>query len=64
MKLLSSFKKELILATRSFYFYIEIGFTLVILAVLAVCYSGAFRNQTIGVYLFGYAGRSGGVYTR
>lgn len=34
MKLLSSFKKELILATRSFYFYIEIAFALVLLAVL------------------------------
>ena len=34
MKLLSSFKKELILASRSFYFYVELGFSLVILAVL------------------------------
>ncbi len=34
MKLLSSFKKELILASRSFYFYIELIFALVILAVL------------------------------
>lgn len=34
MKLLNSFKKELILATRSFYFYIEIMFALVLLAVL------------------------------
>ena len=34
MKLLNSFKKELILATRSFYFYIEIAFALVLLAVL------------------------------
>ena len=34
MKLLSSFKKELILATRSFYFYIEVFFALVLLAVL------------------------------
>ena len=34
MKLLSSFKKEFILATRSFYFYVELGFALVILAVL------------------------------
>ena len=34
MKLLSSFKKEFILATRSFYFYVEFGFALVILAVL------------------------------
>ncbi len=34
MKLLSSFKKEIILATRSFYFYIEIGFAVIILIVL------------------------------
>ncbi len=34
MKLISSFKKELILATRSFYFYIEIAFALILLAVL------------------------------
>ena len=34
MKLLSSFKKELILATRSFYFYIEIAFALILLSVL------------------------------
>lgn len=34
MKLFSSIKKELILATRSFYFYIEIAFALVLLAVL------------------------------
>ena len=34
MKLLSSFKKELILASRSFYFYVEVIFPLVILAIL------------------------------
>lgn len=34
MKLLSSLKKELILATRSFYFYIEVLFALILLAVL------------------------------
>lgn len=34
MKLLSSFKKELILATRSFYFYVEILFAFVLLAVI------------------------------
>ena len=34
MKLLSSFKKELILATRSFYFYIELGFAVILLALL------------------------------
>ena len=34
MKLWSSFKKELILATRSFYFYVEVMFSVVILAVL------------------------------
>jgi len=34
MKLLSSFKKEIILASRSFYFYVELIFALVVLAVL------------------------------
>lgn len=34
MKLLSSFKKEIILASRGFYFYIELFFALVLLAVL------------------------------
>jgi len=34
MKLLSSFKKELILASRGFYFYVELIFALVVLAVL------------------------------
>ncbi len=34
MKLLSSFKKELTLASRSFYFYVELIFSLVILAIL------------------------------
>ena len=34
MKLLSSFKKELILASRGFYFYVELIFAMVILAVL------------------------------
>jgi len=34
MKLLSSFKKEMVLATRSFYFYIELGVAVIILAVL------------------------------
>jgi len=34
MKLLSSFKKELILASRGFYFYVELIFAFVILAVL------------------------------
>ncbi|MBC8390795.1 MAG: ABC transporter permease [Actinobacteria bacterium] len=34
MKLLSSFKKELILASRGFYFYVELVFALVLLAVL------------------------------
>lgn len=34
MKLLSSFKKELILATRSFYFYVEVLFAFVILAIV------------------------------
>lgn len=34
MKLFSSIKKEFILATRSFYFYVEVGFAFIILAVL------------------------------
>ncbi len=34
MKLWSSFKKELILASRGFYFYVELGFAIVILLVL------------------------------
>ncbi len=34
MKLFSSFKKELILASRSFYFYIEIGLAVIVLVVL------------------------------
>ena len=34
MKLLSSIKKELILATRSFYFYIELFFAVVLLVIV------------------------------
>jgi len=46
MKLLISFKKELILASRSFYFYIELGFALVILAVLLLAVPENFSTTT------------------
>jgi hypothetical protein len=46
MKLLSSFKKELILASRGFYFYIELLFALVILAVLLFAIPQNFSNIT------------------
>lgn len=52
MKLLSSFKKEMILATRSFYFYIEIMFALVLLAVLLFAIpEQASAAQTEYIYL-------------
>ena len=52
MKLLSSFKKELILATRSFYFYIELGFALIILAVLLFAIpEHTQRTETQYIYL-------------
>lgn len=52
MKLLSSIKKELLLATRSFYFYIEILFALILLAVLLfVIPEHARPTQDIYVYL-------------
>ena len=44
MKLLSSFKKELILASRGFYFYVELLFALVILAVLLFAIPENFSN--------------------
>ena len=44
MKLLSSFKKELILASRGFYFYVELIFALVILAVLLFAIPQNFSN--------------------
>jgi len=44
MKLLSSFKKELIIASRGFYFYIELIFALVILAVLLFAVPQNFSN--------------------
>ncbi len=44
MKLLSSFKKELILASRGFYFYVEVLFALVILVVLLFAIPENFSN--------------------
>jgi len=44
MKLLSSIKKELILASRGFYFYVELLFALVILAVLLFAIPQNFSN--------------------
>ncbi len=44
MKLLSSFKKELILASRGFYFYVEILFAVIILAVLLFAIPQNFSN--------------------
>ncbi|MEA2016731.1 MAG: ABC transporter permease [Actinomycetota bacterium] len=51
MKLLSSFKKELILVSRSFYFYVELGFALVILAVLLLAVPENF-STTATQYLY------------
>jgi len=47
MKLLSSFKKEIILASRSFYFYVELGFALIILAVLLLAVPKNFSTTTV-----------------
>jgi len=44
MKLLSSFKKELILASRGFYFYIELVFAVVILLVILFAIPQNFSN--------------------
>jgi len=46
MKLLSSIKKELILASRGFYFYVELSFALVILAVLLFAIPQNFSNTS------------------
>lgn len=52
MKLLSSIKKEFILATRSFYFYVEIGFAVVLLAALLLAVPEESKNlQTTYAYL-------------
>jgi len=51
MKLLSSFKKELILASRGFYFYVELVFALVLLAVLLFAIPQNF-SSTSTEYLF------------
>ena len=44
MKLLSSFKKELILASRGFYFYVELLFAVIILVVLLFAIPENFSN--------------------
>ncbi len=54
MKLLSSFKKELILASRSFYFYIELGSALVILAVLLLAVPENFSTTTTQYLYLGF----------
>ncbi len=46
MKLLSSFKKELILASRGFYFYIELLFAVIILLVILFAIPQNFSNIT------------------
>ena len=46
MKLLSSFKKELILASRGFYFYIELIFAVIILLVILFAIPQNFSNIT------------------
>ena len=46
MKLLSSFKKELVLASRGFYFYIELVFAIVILLVILFAIPQNFSNIT------------------
>ena len=52
MKLLSTIKKELILATRSFYFYIEILFAVILLAIiLFVIPEHAHTSQDEYIYL-------------
>lgn len=47
MKLWSSFKKELILASRGFYFYIELGFAIVILVVILFAIPENFSSTTV-----------------
>jgi len=51
MKLWSSFKKELILASRGFYFYVELGFAIVILLILLFAIPENFNTVSIR-YLF------------
>lgn len=47
MKLLSSFKKELTIASRGFYFYVELSFAVVILAVLLFAIPENFSTTTV-----------------
>jgi len=51
MKMWSSFKKELILASRGFYFYVELGFAIVILLVVLFAVPEDF-STTSTEYLF------------
>ena len=46
MKLWSSFKKELIIASRGFYFYVEIGFAIIILLVVLLAIPENFSTTT------------------
>ena len=46
MKIWSSFKKELIIASRGFYFYIELGFAIVILLVILFAIPENFSTTT------------------
>lgn len=46
MKLLSSFKKELIIASRGYYFYVELIFALIVLAVLLFAIPEEFSTIT------------------
>lgn len=47
MKLWSSFKKELILASRGFYFYVELGFAIVLMLVVIFAIPENFRTTTV-----------------
>ena len=52
MKLLSSFIKEIKLASQSFYFYVEIGFALVLLIIVAYVIPDSFTAAKEDEYLF------------
>jgi ABC-2 type transport system permease protein len=47
MKLWSSFKKELILASRGFYFYVELGFAIVLMLVVLFAIPENFSTTTV-----------------
>jgi ABC-2 type transport system permease protein len=47
MKLWSSFKKELILASRGFYFYVELGFAMVLMLVVLFAIPENFSTTTV-----------------